>query len=105
MEVRGKTLSDVTEVIDGNHYTDCRFEKCLMIYRGGDIPHINGCQFETCTWKFEGAAERTLTFMRQVYHGMGAGGRQLIEATMQQVRKPADPENQPGSASAPPPPK
>jgi hypothetical protein len=97
MDVNGKTFTGATEVIDGNHYTDCRFENCTLVYRGGDIPHINGCQFDSCLWHFDGAAERTLIFMRQVYHGMGAGGRQLIEATMQQLRLPPEPDPAPGS--------
>ncbi|MEX0677333.1 MAG: hypothetical protein WD063_09670 [Pirellulales bacterium] len=84
-------MSDATEVIDGNEYQECRFEKCRMIYRGGEIPRITGCQFDDCTWHFEGAAERTLLFMRQLYHGMGPGGTQLIEATLSELRQPQPP--------------
>jgi len=88
MEHSGKTISKSTEVIDGNHYVDCRFENCTLVFRGGEVPRITGCHFENCQWQFEDAAERTLLFMRQLYHGMGAGGAQLIEATMAQLRQP-----------------
>jgi hypothetical protein len=88
MEISGKTMTNATEVIDGNHYTDCRFENCTMVYRGGEVPHITGCQFSNCSWEFDGAAERTLLFMRQMYHGMGAGGAQLIEGTINALRQP-----------------
>jgi hypothetical protein len=92
MEYAGENKTDTTEVIDGNRYVECRFEKCKMIYRGGPIPQISGCHFENCTWHFEDAAERTLLFMRQLYHGMGAGGTGLIEATITMLRQPLPPD-------------
>jgi hypothetical protein len=95
MEISGKTMSNVTEVIDGNHYRDCRFENCELVYTGGDIPHITGCQFDNCSWHFDGAAERTLLFMRQMYHGMGAGGVQLIEGTLNALRQPISQDPRP----------
>lgn len=88
MESKGQTYTNATEIIDGNDYQDCRFENCKMVFRGGEIPRISGCHFENCQWQFEDAAERTLIFMRQLYHGMGAGGAQLIEATLAQLRQP-----------------
>lgn len=88
MEHVSRITSGTTEVIDGNRYIECRFEQCKMIYRGGPIPEISGCHFEDCTWHFEDAAERTLLFMRQLYHGMGPGGIQLIEATITMLRQP-----------------
>jgi hypothetical protein len=41
-----------------------------------------------CQWQFGDAAERTLNFMRQVYHGMGQGGAELVEATLNAIRQP-----------------
>ena len=91
MENSGKTISNASEVIDGNTYTDCRFDNCKLVFRGGEIPRISGCHFENCQWQFEDAAERTLIFMRQLYHGMGPGGAQLVEATLAQLRQPLGP--------------
>jgi hypothetical protein len=88
MESSGKSFSNATETIDGNTYTDCRFDNCKLVYRGGEMPRIGGCHFENCQWQFEDAAERTLVFLRQLYHGMGAGGAQLVEATLAQLRQP-----------------
>jgi hypothetical protein len=90
-----KVISNTAEVLDGNRYEECRFENCKMIFRGGEIPHITGCHFENCTWHFEDAAERTLVFIRQLYHGMGPGGMQLIEATLAQLRQPPAAEEEP----------
>ena len=67
--------------IDGNQYSNCRFESCAdPVYRGGEIPHIIDCTFRRLPWQFEDAAERTLQFMNLLYHGMGDHGRELIEA-------------------------
>jgi hypothetical protein len=98
MDNQGKTFSAASEVIDGNQYNECRFDNCKLIYRGGELPRISGCHFENCQWQFEEAAERTLVFMRQLYHGMGAGGAQLVEATLAQLRQPL-----PGTPGGPPP--
>jgi hypothetical protein len=88
MESSGKSFSNASETIDGNIYTDCRFDNCKLVYRGGEMPRISGCHFENCQWQFEDAAERTLVFLRQLYHGMGPGGAQLVEATLAQLRQP-----------------
>lgn len=100
MESSGKTFSSASETIDGNTYTDCRFDNCKLVYRGGEMPRISGCHFENCQWQFEDAAERTLVFLRQLYHGMGTGGAQLVEATLAQLRQPLQ---QPATAQFPPP--
>ncbi len=102
MEHNGETMTDATEVIDGNQYNDCRFTNCKLVFRGGEIPRISGCHFENCQWQFDDAAERTLLFMRQLYHGMGTGGAQLIEATLSQLRQPMG-QPSPGATSQLPP--
>jgi hypothetical protein len=82
MEYVEKTFTEVPQVVDGNRYLSCRFERCAMSYRGGEIPTIINCHFEDCTWHFEDAAERTLTYMQLLYHGMGENGRTMIERTV-----------------------
>ena len=95
MQAVRQDYNGVTEVIDGNQYTECKFENCQMIYRGGDIPSIKSCHFNNCTWQFEEAAERTLVFMRLIYHGMGDNGPQMIESAFKTIREPipARPQN------------
>lgn len=87
MERKGHTFSNAIEVVDGNQYSECRFENCQMVYRGGEIPTIANSHFQDCEWRFEDAAERTLHFMKHLYHGMGPGGVQLIEATLAMLRQ------------------
>jgi hypothetical protein len=99
MESTGKSFSNASETIDGNTYTECRFDNCKLVFRGGEMPRISGCHFENCQWQFEDAAERTLVFLRQLYHGMGPGGSQLVEATLAQLRQPLQ---QPATMQFPP---
>jgi hypothetical protein len=99
MESTGKSFSNASETIDGNTYTECRFDNCKLVFRGGEMPRISGCHFENCQWQFEDAAERTLVFLRQLYHGMGPGGAQLVEATLAQLRQPLQ---QPATMQLPP---
>ncbi len=88
MEFTGRTFADVPQVVDGNKYFNCTFERCAIAYRGGEIPHMMGCSFADCTWHFEDAAQRTLGFLHQLYHGTGDNGRLLIEQTIDIIRQP-----------------
>jgi hypothetical protein len=95
MQFTAQTLADTEAVMDGNVYLGCTFERCKMIYRGGGIPHIADCRFEECTWQFEEAAERTILFMKLLYHGMGENGPQLVESAITMIREPL-PDKRPG---------
>jgi hypothetical protein len=88
MQKVGQTFASTTEFLDGNEYVDCTFNDCQIVFGGGDLPGIVNCQFNNCRWQFANAAERTLKFMRQVYHGMGAGGAEIVEATLNAIRQP-----------------
>lgn len=77
-----------TEVIDGNTYERCKFVECKIVYRGGPIPIFSGCNLERCAWVFEEAAKRTIALLKGINSGMGPGGRQLVEQTIQEIRTP-----------------
>lgn len=81
-----ETFQNEAVELDGNTYTDCTFVGCRLIYRGGEMPTIEGCRLDGCAWEFEDSAGRTLEFMRGIYHGMGPGGRKVIQDTFRQKR-------------------
>lgn len=88
MKITDQTIADTEQIIDGNEYAGCTFQRCKMVYRGGGIPTISDCRFEDCAWQFEEAAERTLLFMKLLYHGMGANGPELVESAITMIREP-----------------
>ena len=88
MEFNAQRFSETPQVVDGNQYTDCTFDQCRIIYRGGDVPSMNACSFNNCSWHFEEGAERTLLFMKLLYHGMGTNGPALVESAISQIREP-----------------
>ncbi len=80
------TIEGETVTLDGNEYKACDFRRCRLVYRGGEPPVLVQDNFAHCTWHFEDAAERTLEFLRGLYHS-GAGGRDLIEKTFADIRR------------------
>ena len=87
-----KKFQNVTEIIDGNSYERCTFLGCNIIYRGGGIPKFSACTLESCKWTFEDAARRTIALLKGINSGMGAGGKQLVEETIQEIRAPFFPK-------------
>lgn len=72
--------------LDGQEFLKCRFEECQMVYSGGPLPVLEGCVFHACRFGFEGAADRTIHMMKGLYHGLGEGGRTLINKTFEKIR-------------------
>ena len=50
---------------DGNEYLDCVFNHCRLVFRGGPIPVINGCEFIETGWFFDDAAGRTVSLIKE----------------------------------------
>lgn len=58
-----------------------------MEFSGEAMPTLESCSFIDCSWKFTGAAGRTVEFMGAVYKGMGEGGRKMIEETYENIMR------------------
>jgi len=81
------TFRDTRVAVDGHEYRGCKFIRCTIVYSGGAPPQFVDCLFQGSTWAFEDAASRTIAFMTALYHGMGEGGRALIEQTFEAIRR------------------
>lgn len=81
-----ETFENRSIVLDGNDYEDCTFRNCTLIYQGGASPKLLNNYLENCTWQFQDAAERTVNFLKGLYHGLGQEGRVLVEATFRNIR-------------------
>jgi hypothetical protein len=72
--------------LDNNSFTKCSFNNCIMEFGGTGPVELNECGFNNVQWVFTGAAQNTLNFLHGIYSGMGEGGKQLVEATFDNIR-------------------
>ena len=72
-----KNFEDETVNLDGNTYLRCNFTRCTIIYSGGEIPKLAHCNFTGESWRFEGAAERTLILLQE-FSRSGSGFEALV---------------------------
>ncbi len=72
--------------LDNNEFSYCTFENCVMEFAGTGPVALTNCTFNKVSWTFSGPAENTLKFMKAMYHGMGEGGRQVIEKTFEEIK-------------------
>lgn len=87
MRVEGKTFVDEQVRVDGNEYVKCIFRRCELQFGAMEAVSMVDCTFDECSWSFTGAAALTVQFMTALYHGMGEGGKQLIDKTFENIRR------------------
>jgi hypothetical protein len=73
--------------LDGNQYVRCNFNNCTMVYRGGEIPVLQHCNFKGENWRFEDAAERTLILL-QNFSRAGSGFEALVRGCFPELYRP-----------------
>lgn len=83
-----QTFSRTTEVLDGNDFKNCVFENCTLIYQGGMLPSLINCKLQDCRWEFRDGADRTIAFLRALYHGLGDNGKQVIDQAVEAIKRP-----------------
>ena len=71
-----------TVPLDGEHFADCEFRSCRMVYAGEAPPSFDNCRFSDCEWKFECPAARTLAHLKVVW---GAGGKAQIQSMIKEI--------------------
>ncbi len=75
-----RTHENVT--LDGEHFEDCEFRQCRLIYSGGEPPSLTRCRFEACEWRFEGPAANTLAHMKVVW---SAGAKSFVQGLIKEI--------------------
>ena len=99
-EHTNETFSDRRVDIDGNSFEACTFERCQIVYSGGEHSRMVKCSFkDDCTFHLDGPASRTLAYLQSVYHHMGPVGVQLVEATFNAIRSNQTPNPGPSAAA------
>ena len=88
MEYRDKDFDGQDVLLDGNTFSGCTFQNCRMIFRGTKGPKLSANHFkQNVQWSFDGPAGLTLQFMSAFYNGRGEGGKEMIEALFEQIRR------------------
>ncbi|MCW0309093.1 MULTISPECIES: hypothetical protein [Pantoea] len=78
---------DTTVKLDNTAFEDCTFKNCLLIYAGTTGLSLTGCKIINCNWKLEGPASNTIMFLKSMYKDMGPFGKQMVEATFENIKK------------------
>ena len=81
MKAMGCTFKNAIVHVDGQSYRECRFERCRLVYSGGDLPRMVDCEFLRCRWTLEGAGARTLRLMKAMVE-RGGSMRDLVERSL-----------------------
>ena len=87
MEFRDQDFTGQEITLDGNTFTGCTFRNCRVVFRATAPCTLTANSFkENINWTFDGPAALTVQFMTALYHGMGKGGRELIEQTFKNIQ-------------------
>lgn len=62
-EIRDQTLTG-EQTLDGNTYINCQFNSARLVFQGGPPPGFVNCTFGETEFVFDGAAGRTLGFLK-----------------------------------------
>ena len=87
-KIVNKSFNNTTEILDGRVFENCAFTNCSVVYKGGTLPVWTNCQFTECRFVFEDAAERTLNFLKMMYHSCPGMGPQFVDAIFNSIRQP-----------------
>jgi hypothetical protein len=88
MEFRDQDFTGQEVTLDGNTFTGCTFRNCRVVFKAIAPCQMSACHFkENIEWALEGPAALTIDVLTSLYHGMGEGGRQLVERTFDNMRR------------------
>lgn len=78
----GVTYNHQTVMLDGEVFSSCEFAACRLVYSGGPPPVFEDCRFDACEWKFEDAAEQTLSHLKLMWN---VGAKAAVQTTIKEI--------------------
>ena len=78
-EIVGEQLTGRV-VLDNTSFEGCTFQQATLVYFGGPPPSIRDCNFQGVSFRFDGAAGRTLALL-QAMSAPSSGFRDLFKAS------------------------
>jgi hypothetical protein len=82
-----QSFTDQAIDVDGKQFKRCVFFRCKIIFSGQAPTSYDDCVFNECHWVFAGGAEQTLHYLTALYHGLGEGGRAIVEGIFDSIRR------------------
>ncbi len=73
-------------MLDFHEYDSCEFRDCRFVVLGYGPFVLNKCEVINCTFHFAGPAANTIQTMSAIYNNNGDQGKQLVEATFENIR-------------------
>jgi len=64
-KIHAANFVDVEVILDGKHYVNCLFTRCVFVYRGGESDIEEPLAMKDCSLRMEGAASRTTELLRR----------------------------------------
>lgn len=87
MKYTGKKFDGANVTLDFNEYVDCEFSGCEMIYKGGNLPVFENCNFSQCRFSLVEKAQNTLDYLAFLYQNMAeTGGQAFAEEQLAKVK-------------------
>jgi len=65
MKHENETFTDTVD-LDGNEFIKCSFNKCTIVYSGGEPPSLTECSFDYVKFEFQGPAKNTVAFLKSM---------------------------------------
>jgi hypothetical protein len=78
----GVIFNHETVPLDGETFDDCEFRDSRLVYAGGEPPVFTGCRFDSCEWRQDDAAARTLAYLKVVW---SVGGKAPVQALIKEI--------------------
>ncbi|WP_275553651.1 hypothetical protein [Mixta sp. Marseille-Q2659] len=85
--IKSSNFNEQTISLDGISFESCTFRRCKLVYSGTDTFNLLNNKFFDCIWTFEGPAANTLAFLRAMYKDMGDFGKQMVDATFENIKR------------------
>ncbi len=89
MKIVKNSFANEEVLLDFHEYEQCKFRDCRFVVLGYGPFSLNQCEVVNCAFTFAGPANNTIQTMSAIYHNNGDQGKQLIEATFDNIRKTA----------------
>ena len=86
MKITKYTFANEEVMLDFHEYDTCEFRDCRFVVLGYGPFVLNKCEVINCTFHFAGPAANTIQTMSAIYNNNGEQGKQLVEATFENIR-------------------